>query len=104
MNRILQLALLLLWCALPIAAQEQPEQTGHDHSGQHQPADAHQDHDMANMPGMRHDHMQPASFIDEILHHAPSGTSAEPNSPPLPMLLFTPNQWPLILPPPAFPH
>ena len=76
---------------------EQPEQTGHDHAGHQQPAETHPDHDMSQMPGMQHDHMQPERFIDEILNHATSGTSAEPNSTPLPMLMFTPNQWRLML-------
>ena len=99
MNRILRLSSLLLVCVLPMTAQllAQPEQTGHDHADHQQPADTHQDHDMSQMPGMQHDHMQPERFIDEILNHATSGTSAEPNSTPLPMLMFTPNQWRLML-------
>src|SRR6267154_3019198 len=92
MISILRFSTLLLLCALPVAAQ-----AGHDHAGHQQPADTHQDHDMSQMPGMRHDHMQPGTFIDEILHHATSGTSAEPNSTPLPMLMFTPAQWRLML-------
>lgn len=52
---------------------------------------------MANMPGMQHDHMQASTFIDEILNHTTSGTSAEPNSTPLSMFMFTPNQWRLML-------
>src|SRR5216684_8603633 len=99
MNMILRLSSLLLVCVLPMTAQllAQPEQTGHDHADHQQPAETHPDHDMSQMPGMQHDHMQPERFIDEILNHATSGTSAEPNSTPLPMLMFTPNQWRLML-------
>src|SRR5258708_13584115 len=99
MNRILRLSSLLLVCVLPMTAQflEQPEQTSHDHADHQQPADTHKVHDMSQMPGMQPDHMQPERFIDEILNDAAFGTSAEPNSTPLPMLMFTPNQWRLML-------
>lgn len=33
------------------------------------------------------DQMHPKSFIQEVRHHATSGTSAEPNSIPAPMLM-----------------
>jgi hypothetical protein len=31
--------------------------------------------------------MQPENFIEEIIHHGTSGTSAQPNSTPIPMLM-----------------
>lgn len=40
--------------------------------------------------------MQPETFIGEILHHGTSGTSAEPNSTPLPMLMTTKDNWALM--------
>jgi len=38
-------------------------------------------------------HMQPETFLDEIMHHSSSGTSAEPNSTPTPMLMGAKGQW-----------
>lgn len=35
--------------------------------------------------------MYPETFIEEIIHHGTSGTSAEPNSTPVPMLMTTKN-------------
>ena len=69
------------------------------------------------MPGMKHDGnkqgaktqkpaasamghgtmaMQPESFVANVLHHSSSGTSAEPNSTPTPMLMTTKGQWRLM--------
>ncbi|MBZ5521646.1 MAG: hypothetical protein LAP21_05245 [Acidobacteriia bacterium] len=39
------------------------------------------------------DHMQPADFIGSILHHGTSGTSAEPNSTPMDMLMSHSGSW-----------
>ena len=52
----------------------------------------------SSMSGMHHDHagMQPPSFIDEILHHARSGTSAEPNSTAHAMLMTSKANWDLM--------
>ena len=52
-----------------------------------------------NMPGMQAmmDNMHPRSLIQEILHHAASGTSAEPNSTPTPMLMRMHGPWMLML-------
>lgn len=67
--------------------------------------------DMQNMPGMDHQQMpvlqmpdmqmnenhsmnlHPETFIEEIIHHGTSGTSAEPNSAPVPMLMTMKNEW-----------
>ena len=56
---------------------------------------------MQNMPGMQMDQhpsmsMQPENFVEEILHHGTSGTSAEPNSTPIPMLMTMKAQWALM--------
>jgi len=46
------------------------------------------------MPGMAHDqHQKDTTFIDEILHHATAGTSAQPNSVQEPMLMRSKSGW-----------
>ena len=47
--------------------------------------------DMPEMHGM--DHQQPATFIDEILHHDTAGTSAQPNSTAEPMIMRVRGKW-----------
>ena len=48
----------------------------------------------AEHPLAGHAHMAlPANFVDEIVHHATSGTSAEPNSTPAPMLMKVRGSW-----------
>ncbi len=59
---------------------------------------------MADMPGMKMgsgmkdlmEQMQPRTFRQQILHHASSGTSAEPNSTPTPMLMTMRDDWMLM--------
>jgi hypothetical protein len=41
--------------------------------------------------------MQPHSFLEEIQHHATSGTTAEPNSTPAPMVMSMHGNWMLML-------
>lgn len=56
---------------------------------------------MANMQGMQMDsagmrlmqQMHPHNFVEEIQHHATSGTSAEPNSTPMPMVMSMHGNW-----------
>jgi hypothetical protein len=58
-----------------------------------------------NMQGMNMDsrgmrlmqQMHPQTFLQEIQHHASSGTSAEPNSTPAPMLMSMHGNWMLML-------
>jgi len=50
------------------------------------------DHGMADMMNDMHPH----SFIGEIKHHASSGTSAEPNSTPAPMIMVMKGNWMLM--------
>lgn len=40
--------------------------------------------------------MQPKSFVENVLHHSSSGTSAEPNSTPAPMLMTMKGNWTLM--------
>jgi len=50
--------------------------------------------EMPVMPGMPN--MQPQTFIDAILLHDTSGTSAQPNSTPVPMLMTQKRRWTLM--------
>jgi len=53
--------------------------------------------DYQQMPGMNMNMSEaPATFIEEIKHHSTSGTSAEPNSTPIPMLMTRKDQWMLM--------
>ena len=67
------------------------------------------DDDMQSMPGMDATQMQgmnmggtdsetmhPETFLQEILRHAGSGTSAEPDSTPVPMLMTAKGKWTLM--------
>jgi hypothetical protein len=53
------------------------------------------DMDNMQMPGMAHHTTRPQkpSFIDNILQHATSGTSVEPNSVERPMIMITKGEW-----------
>jgi hypothetical protein len=60
-------------------------------------------HGMGGMDSGRHqgmmrlmDQMQPKSFVQQIEHHASSGTSAEPNSTPVPMAMSMKGAWMLM--------
>jgi hypothetical protein len=57
-------------------------------------------HDMQGMKMGGHDSpvmQQPADLREEVLEHTSSGTSAEPNSTPAPMLMTTARDWRLML-------
>src|SRR2546430_8778125 len=41
--------------------------------------------------------MQPDTFIERIVHHGGAGTSTEPNSTPVPMLMTSRGAWSLML-------
>lgn len=85
--------------------------TQHTHPDQQQPHPDHAGHSTPSatpvsalqhdMAGMQHNHahggMQSENFIGQILHHATSGTSAEPDSTPLKMLMFERNDWQFML-------
>src|SRR4249920_1114318 len=70
--------LLFSYFAIGAAAQESPP-AQHEHATDHTSQTA-PDGTMPDMPGMQHGTHQPATFIDEILHHSTAGTSAQPNS------------------------
>lgn len=71
------------------ASAQQP-MPGMKHSADHQ-----------NMPGMDQSAMnmseKPKTFVEAIEQHTTSGTSAEPNSTPVPMLMTMKGQWMLML-------
>src|SRR5262249_708845 len=55
------------------------------------------------MQSMNHNHMpdmqmnqQPKTLVEAIIHHGTSGTSAEPNSTPMPMLMTMKGKWMLM--------
>lgn len=64
----------------------------------------HSDHETQCMPGMVMPGcpegglmtMHSDTFIQEIVHHGSSGTSAEPNSTPVPMLMTMKHKWMLM--------
>jgi hypothetical protein len=56
-----------------------------------------QDPHMSNMPQMKMDmSMKAHSLVEQTLHHGTSGTTAEPNSTPVPMLMTTIGKWNLM--------
>ena len=59
------------------------------------PAMGRMQNDSAMMELMQN--MRPQTFVQEIEHHAASGTSAEPNSTPVPMLMTMKSDWMLML-------
>ena len=101
-------AAVCLLLASPLAAQMQP-MPGMDQP-QPQTQSAPPKNTTQNMPGMDMssgsqmsamkqlmDQMHPATFLQEIQHHATSGTSAEPNSTPAPMAMSMHGAWMLML-------
>jgi hypothetical protein len=89
MKRIVLAVLPLLLFSATLLAQEQSGNSQERHG------------DMQNMPGMNMNpnapmNMHPENFIQEILAHDTSGTSAQPNSTPAPMLMKTAHAWTLM--------
>src|SRR5579864_5889501 len=80
---LLSLPGLLLLSITPAAAQAPAQSSGSMSS---------MDSPMMRMMNQMH----PQTFIDEIQHHASSGTSAEPNSTPAPMLMTMKGAWMLM--------
>lgn len=71
--------------------QPQQQPAKHDQHGKMQGTD-HQ-----HVPGMQMNmNERPKTFIEAITHHGTSGTSAEPHSTPLPMLMKTKGKWMLM--------
>jgi hypothetical protein len=70
----------------PIQSPEAPASSGQMGSMQHD-----------QMPGMHNMQGSAHSFVATIEHHEGSGTDAQPNSTPTPMLMMTAGQWKLML-------
>lgn len=88
--------LLLFLCVAAGSFAEEPFIMQHQHGNHSQQPSSEpqaQEHDMSQMPGMEHGEHQPVAFIDEILHHATAGTSAEPNSVEEPMIMVSKGGW-----------
>jgi hypothetical protein len=79
-----RLALVVLWFAVAGRAQMAPMPGMDEPAG----ADAPSSHPAPSM--------QPQNFLQQIEHHASSGTSAEPNSTPTPMLMTMRRGWVLM--------
>jgi hypothetical protein len=101
--KVLLLSVLILFCVMSFAAASTAQETQPPHyqhgSGQTTPPKpAETMPEMPDMPGMGHDspHQQPMTFIDEILHHATAGTSAQPNSTEEPMIMRARGKWMLM--------
>jgi hypothetical protein len=88
MQRIAARLTALLWISLASAFAGLAQQNN-DAGTQNMPGMTAAE--MANMPGM-----EPPTFIDAILHHDSSGTSAQPNSTPVPMLMTKNGAWTLM--------
>ena len=88
---LLRFAIVLLFFVTAIAAAAQQSSGIQDAAGI----------DHSQMPGMQMDHtgpmrMPPQNFIEEIVGHTSSGTSAEPNSTPVSMLMTKKGPWMLM--------
>jgi len=97
------LVLCFLTFASGIAAAQETEESvtptdrqmpGMQHS--HDKRGAHQQKQPMNVKQHARMKMQANSFIENILQHSSSGTSAEPDSTPAPMLMTTKGQWKLM--------
>ena len=90
------------WTALFVIILAMPSLAGAQQNGK-------KDDDMQGMPGMDDKQMKgmnmggtdlitmhPETFLQEIIRHAGSGTSAEPDSTPVPMLMTTKGRWELM--------
>jgi hypothetical protein len=89
---------LILFMSVPlcVSAQESPSPERDDcHSqnmGQmHMPGG--DTGDMNKMDAHDMNHMHPKNFVEEIAHHSTSGTTAEPDSAPAPMLMAARTSW-----------
>src|SRR5690242_1665662 len=78
-----------------VATAQEPPAAQQQHGPSHTTQSESEEENMPDMPGMHHDeaHGQPATFIDEILHHATTGTSAEPDSTAEPMIMRPLGKW-----------
>lgn len=97
LGRFAVVVLLVSWWAQNAAAGQGADASRVQDLGQMPGMDMSGDksNDNKDEPGMSkmHMHMHPETFIQEIEHHSSSGTSAEPNSTPTPMLMGMKGQW-----------
>ena len=88
-------------------SQQQQSPPGQQMPGMQMPGTRQQQQSkqQGNMQGMENKHMPgmqmnmeeaPKSFVEAITHHGTSGTSAEPNSTPMPMLMTMKSKWMLM--------
>ena len=84
---VLVLVVLMVFCSVT-HAQDSQQEHAHSMSGM----DPGKDQGMMRLM----DQMQPKSFVQQIEHHASSGTSAEPNSTPVPMVMSMKGAWMLM--------
>src|SRR5689334_6814164 len=80
------LALLPSATSSDVAQAQSPEINRETQTSPHEPS----------MSGMDMGHVSVSPFIEQIEQHATSGTSAEPNSTPTPMLMTTKHGWMLM--------
>ena len=97
MKRSVLSVLTLSFILSSATAFTQEAEAAHDPHGHSTPS-LNRDNSMQDMPGMQHGvhHAQSVTFIDEILHHATAGTSAQPNSTEEPMVMRVRGKWMLM--------
>src|SRR5947199_8560496 len=95
MKRSVLSVLIIFLILFSAAAFAQEAQAAHEQPGARSGPSLKLDDTMQDMPGMQHSagHSQPMTFIDEILHHATTGTSAQPNSTNEPMIMRSHGEW-----------
>jgi len=91
----LWVATLTLLLAFPVAGKAQEDGTKKDDM-QGMPGMGNMQMPGMNMGGDKLMTMHPESFLQEIVRHAGSGTSAEPDSVPVPMLMTAKGKWNLM--------
>jgi hypothetical protein len=98
---LLVAALFTLLLDVRLHSQSMPGETTPQEHASHQHQTKPDDNTSCRkMKGMDHHatgaEQAPATFIEEVQHHATSGTSAEPNSTPMPMLMTRKGKWMLM--------
>ena len=91
---VLFLSILLELSLGNSSAQQGPPD--HSMDGMNMPSAQMSSHEQMGGMAEMMDQMHPKNFIQEIRHHAASGTSAEPNSVPAPMLMSMIREWMLM--------
>jgi hypothetical protein len=95
MKRSFISVLIVLFILFSVTAFGQnAQQSQHQHGTSPTPT-PEPDNTMQDMPGMQHStiHAQPMTFINEILLHDTAGTSAQPNSTNVPMIMRARGKW-----------